>query len=82
MNMKKSLEIEKNAMTKLWSSRETQINRFEKNISSMFGEIEGIAGNELPSIGILELEGAVSANEANEDLKPEKIKNINTLFDE
>lgn len=72
MNMKKSLDIEKNAMTKLWASRETQIVRFEKNISAMFGEIEGIAGAELPSIGILELEAAVDANIEDNKKKPEK----------
>lgn len=73
MNMKKSLDIEKNAMTKLWASRETQIVRFEKNISSMFGEIEGIAGADLPSIGILELESAVDENIENAKKKPKNI---------
>jgi hypothetical protein len=83
MNMKKSLEIEKNAMNKLWASRETQIMRFEKNISAMFGEIEGIAGSELPTVGILELESAALDNtpEAKKEIKKETPKiNQTNLF--
>jgi hypothetical protein len=55
-NMKQSLDSEKRAMTKIWSTRETQILRLTENTAKMYGEIQGIAGSALPSIDILELE--------------------------
>lgn len=57
-NMKQSLDSEKRAMTKIWSTRETQIMRLTENTAKMYGEIQGIAGAALPTIEILELEEA------------------------
>ncbi len=54
--MKTSLDTEKRAMTKIWSTRETQILRLTENTAKMYGEIQGIAGAALPAIEILELE--------------------------
>lgn len=56
-HMKTSLDSEKRAMTKIWSTRETQIIRLTENTAKMYGEIQGIAGAALPAIEILELEG-------------------------
>lgn len=64
INMRSSLEKEKIAMNRIWSSRETQIMRLTENTAKMYGEIQGIAGAALPSIELLELEGAGLPNEA------------------
>ncbi|AKM81834.1 TPA: DUF2130 domain-containing protein [Candidatus Berkelbacteria bacterium] len=56
--MKTNLDKEKIAMNKIWSSRETQINRMMENTAKMYGEIQGIAGNQLPELEVLELESA------------------------
>lgn len=54
-NMENDLNTEKRAMTKIWKTREKQIEVVALNISSMFGSIKGIAGNDLASSSILEL---------------------------
>ena len=54
--MKRTIEIEKRAMTKIWAQRETQILRLNDNVAKMYGTIQGIA--QLPDIDILELEAA------------------------
>ncbi len=54
-NMESDLNTEKRAMTKIWKTREKQIEVVALNISSMFGSIKGIAGNDLASSSILEL---------------------------
>lgn len=56
LGMQKSLEKEKIAMTKIWTVRETQIKRLEDSTIKMYGEIQGIAGKNLPNIEVLELE--------------------------
>jgi len=54
-NMESDLNTEKRAMTKIWKTREKQIEVVALNISSMFGSIKGIAGNDLASSSILKL---------------------------
>lgn len=49
------LNAEKNAMHKLWKQREKQIWVVQENIAAMFGSIEGIAGDELGTTEILQL---------------------------
>ena len=56
--MKRTIEIEKRAMTKIWAQRETQILRLNDNVAKMYGTIQGIA--QLPYLDILELESAVN----------------------
>ncbi len=54
-NMENDLNIEKRAMTRIWKTREKQIEVVALNISSMFGSIKGISGNDLASASFLEL---------------------------
>jgi hypothetical protein len=54
-NMENDLNTEKRAMTKLWKTREKQIEVVALNISSMFGSIKGISGNDLASSSVLQL---------------------------
>ena len=53
--MKRDLDSEKRAMTKVWAKREKQIERVIQNIAGMHGDLEGIAGPSLPAIKALEL---------------------------
>ena len=57
IGMKQDLDAEKRAMEKVWSKRESQINRVIKNTSAMYGELQGIIGSSLPEIKVLELPG-------------------------
>lgn len=66
INMKTSLEQEKNAMMRIWAKRETQLNRLTENTAKMYGEIQGIAGNKLPEMEILSLESAAEIKEPKE----------------
>lgn len=53
--MQQQLLRERRAMEKIWKEREKQIWVVQENISSLFGSIKGIAGNELQNIPSLEL---------------------------
>ena len=53
--MKRDLDSEKRAITKVWVKREKQIERVIQNIAGMHGDLEGIAGPSLPAIKALEL---------------------------
>ena len=53
--MKEDLESERRAMQKIWASREKQIEKIISNTAGMHGDLEGLAGNALPSIKILQL---------------------------
>ena len=56
--LREDLETEKRAMERIWKKREVQIQRLDKSMSQMFGEIQGIAGPALPPVkgSTLELE--------------------------
>lgn len=53
--MQNDLLKEKVAMEKIWSTREKQIRKVLTNTSSMYGSIQGLAGNSMESIRALEL---------------------------
>ena len=53
--MNEELEREKNAMKRIWKSREKQIEKVRDNAIEMFGSIKGIAGNAIGEIRTLEL---------------------------
>ena len=53
--MKKELDSEKRAMTRIWSQREKSIENVTISISGMYGDLQGIIGAALPSISALEL---------------------------
>jgi hypothetical protein len=49
-NMHSELQIEKNAMTRIWSKREKQIQQALLGLASMYGGMQGILGASLPEI--------------------------------
>ncbi len=53
--MKKDLDAEKRAITSAWSKREKQIDKVVLNIAGMHGDLEGIVGESLPAVKMLEL---------------------------
>lgn len=53
--LKDDLDTEKRSMERIWKKREVQIQRLDRSMSQMFGEIQGIAGADLPPIHRLEL---------------------------
>jgi hypothetical protein len=55
-SMKRDLDHEKRAMTRIWAKREKEIERVISNTAGMYGDIQGIIGTSLPEIKILELE--------------------------
>ncbi len=56
--MKDELNREKNAMNRIWNSREKQLDKVLLNTTSLYGSIKGIAGKAIGSIQQLELPGS------------------------
>ncbi len=54
-SLKSDLDSEKRAMEKVWSKREKQISMVTANLAGMYGEMDAIATNELPTILSLKL---------------------------
>ncbi|RJQ37909.1 DUF2130 domain-containing protein [Candidatus Microgenomates bacterium] len=61
-SLRTDLEGEKRAMERVWKKREMQIQRLDRNMSQMFGDLQGIVP-ELPSIQSLELPQLDSGDE-------------------
>lgn len=57
--MKEDLSKEKNAMQRIWSQREKQIDKVINNTLGMYGSIRGIAGNAVQMVKALELDAEV-----------------------
>lgn len=57
VQMKIDLEKEKNAMRRLWTTRETQIEKVLNSTTNIYGSIKGIAGKAIKNIEQLELGG-------------------------
>jgi hypothetical protein len=55
VSMQKDLETEKRVMAKVWSKREKQIRRVIDNTSGMYGDLQGLIGNSMPTIASLEM---------------------------
>jgi hypothetical protein len=55
--MHEDLESEKRAMQRIWERRTKQIEKVISNTSGMYGDLEGLSGDALPPIKILELPG-------------------------
>ena len=53
--MSTQLNSEKKAMNRMWATREKQIWLVQENLSALFGDIKGIAGNAIDSGNLLEL---------------------------
>lgn len=58
------LNRERRAMERIWKEREKQIWVVQENISSLFGSIKGIAGNELETAAVLELSAGDDVDDA------------------
>lgn len=58
--MKEDLEKERRAMTKQWSKREEHIDQIMRATAGMRGDLEGIAGNDLPEIEMLDIKSLES----------------------
>ncbi len=54
-SLKEDLEGEKRTFERIWKKREVQIQRLDRSMSQMFGEIQGITGNALPTPKALEI---------------------------
>jgi hypothetical protein len=54
--MRNDLERERRSLTKSWSKREKHINTVVENMAGMIGDVQGLSGNALRDIPILELE--------------------------
>lgn len=80
-HMKTTLENEKKAFYKNWAMRETQILRLTENTAKMYGEIQGIAGKNLPEIKLLELEAGEEGSRQDQK-KSKENSDQSTLFKE
>jgi len=54
--LKEDLEGERRSMERIWKKREVQIQRLDRSMSQMFGEIQGITGDALLAPKALEIE--------------------------
>ena len=64
--MQQDLKKEKTAMEKIWAKREKQIERVVRNITRMYGGMEGIIGRSMPEIDLFELK-ALSEGDGGEE---------------
>lgn len=62
-SMRTDLEAEKRAMQKIWSKRQTQIERVTTSMTGVVGELQGIAHEALPQLDNLEMLEDISDNE-------------------
>ena len=60
-DMREDLEGEKRAIQKLWAKRDKQLERICQSITAMFGDLQGIAGQALPDVTVMELPVASQA---------------------
>lgn len=61
--MQTELDAEKRAMTRIWTKRQTQIERIGKSMGAVVGELQGIAHDSLPDLRNLETLEAVALPE-------------------
>ena len=54
-SMRRDLDQEKRAMERIWAKREKQIERVVKNMGRMYGSMQGVIGQSLPELDLLEL---------------------------
>lgn len=53
--MKQSLDKERRSLTSSWKRREQEIETMETQMVNLYGELQGVVGKALPSLGLLEL---------------------------
>ena len=62
-SMRSDLEAEKRAMQKIWSKRQTQIERVTINMTTVVGDLQGIAHEALPQLEDLETLEAITVED-------------------
>lgn len=62
-SMRNDLEAEKRAMQKIWAKRQTQIERVTVSMTTVVGELQGIAHEDLPQLESFEILEAISKND-------------------
>ncbi|MGH1541667.1 MAG: DUF2130 domain-containing protein [Arenicella sp.] len=60
IQMRNGLDTEKRSYTRIWSQREKQLESLINNMSGMYGDLQGIAGANLPEVEGLVLGGVLS----------------------
>jgi hypothetical protein len=50
IELRNDFENEQRTVTRIWKRKEMQLNRMMKNLASLYGEMQGILGNALPTI--------------------------------
>ena len=66
-SMRSDLHQERQAITRLWAKRETQIDHMMAAAGGMWGDFQGIAGRSLPELQALELEQLGKVKDATPD---------------
>lgn len=54
--MREDLEKEKRAISKIWAQREQQISRVIQSVGGMYGDLQGIIGEKIPGIALLDFD--------------------------
>ncbi len=62
-SMRNDLEAEKRAMLKIWAKRQTQIERVTTSMTTVVGELQGIAHEALPQLESVETLDAITDDE-------------------
>jgi hypothetical protein len=70
--LKEDLEGERRAMERIWKKREVQIQRLDRSMSQMFGEIQGIAGDAITAPKALEIESGPSRYNEKEQIETDE----------
>jgi hypothetical protein len=65
--MRRDLDQEKRAIEKIWAKREKQIERVIKNMGRMYGSMQGVIGQSMPELGIMDLK---AISDQNDDIEP------------
>lgn len=59
-------------MNAIWAKRDKQIERVIKNVSGMYGDMQGIIGASLPEIRSLELKALIAEGDSEEGAEGRK----------
>lgn len=70
VKMTDQLRKEKNAMARIWSERQSDLDRVLDNLSSLYGGLQSVVGASLPTISALSLEAPPDSSGARESLGP------------
>lgn len=68
IELRNDLEAEQRSTVRSWKKREMQINRMRNNLSGMYGELQGIVGQALPTLPILDIQALSDETESQQTL--------------